>query len=375
MFRQNNIVLIGNSVVEQSKSIAHLNKRVVNIDSFNDRDLKGEKYKNSDPYGLVNDDVISILQSLELVKEDTLILVSSGYDSSNDFYEKLKKFGLIVSNSYKSISDIQNNSSLIAKLKSNNIRTPEIFSLEQSKNEEEVIIKDSSSSGGFGIKIFNKNLNQDKLENYEYCQKFIKGQAYSILFISNKDKQFEIVGINKIFNKKTVHTNFCFSGAESNIKLNKKQIQYLEGVIEFFISEYELIGINGIDFIISKDIYFLEINPRITQTCFLYNNSFEHGFVKAHIDAFLNKDLPSIKNISNASVAFETLFSNTKFIFNHCLLGYDFISNIPEVNTSINVGDPVCTVNITSEDEKKVNKLLSDNISLIKNKLTNIEII
>ena len=30
---------------------------------------------------------------------------------------------------------------------------------------------------------------------------------------------------------------------------------------------------------------------------------------------------------------------------------------------------------VTSEDGKKVNKLLSDNISLIKNKLTNIEII
>ena len=146
-------------------------------------------------------------------------------------------------------------------------------------------------------------------------------------------------------------------------------------MIEFFISEYELIGLNGIDFIISKDIYFLEINPRITQTCFLYNNSFEHGFVKAHIDAFLNKDLPSIKSIDNISVAFETLFSNTKFIFNYCLLEHDFISNIPEVNTSINVGDPICTVNITSEDGKKVNKLLSDNISLIKNKLTNIEII
>ena len=53
MFRQNNIVLIGNSVVEQSKSAAHLNKRVINIDSFNDRDLKGENYKNPDPYGLV----------------------------------------------------------------------------------------------------------------------------------------------------------------------------------------------------------------------------------------------------------------------------------------------------------------------------------
>ena len=57
MFLQNNIVLIGNSVVEQSKSIAHLNKRVINIDSFNDRDLKGENYKNSDLFSWVMSEI------------------------------------------------------------------------------------------------------------------------------------------------------------------------------------------------------------------------------------------------------------------------------------------------------------------------------
>ena len=45
-------------------------------------------------------------------------------------------------------------------------------------------------------------------------------------------------------------------------------------MISFFIKEFNLIGINGIDFIISNDIYFLEINPRITQTCFLYDRNF-----------------------------------------------------------------------------------------------------
>ena len=53
MFHQNNIVLIGNSLVEQSKSAAQLNKRVINIDSFNDEDLIGENYKNS--CGVLND--------------------------------------------------------------------------------------------------------------------------------------------------------------------------------------------------------------------------------------------------------------------------------------------------------------------------------
>ena len=49
--------------------------------------------------------------------------------------------------------------------------------------------------------------------------------------------------------------------------------------INFFVKEYELVGINGIDFIISDEIYFLEINARITQTSFLYNNFFKDGYV------------------------------------------------------------------------------------------------
>ena len=32
---------------------------------------------------------------------------------------------------------------------------------------------------------------------------------------------------------------------------------------------------------------------------------------------------------------------------------FSFVSNIPKTNTSIAVGDPICTVNSCSSDEKK----------------------
>ena len=54
MFPQNNIVLIGNALVSQSKSLLNLKKRIINIDSFNDADLIGENYLNPDPQGKVN---------------------------------------------------------------------------------------------------------------------------------------------------------------------------------------------------------------------------------------------------------------------------------------------------------------------------------
>ena len=44
--------------------------------------------------------------------------------------------------------------------------------------------------------------------------------------------------------------------------LDKKYMKNLEHMINFFVSEYGLVGINGIDFIIKDDIYFLEIKPK-----------------------------------------------------------------------------------------------------------------
>lgn len=116
MFPQNNIVLIGNSVVEQSKSIAHLKKRVINIDSYNDEDLIGEAYKNPNPYGLVNDDVLSILKDLNLKKSETLIIVSSGYERGKNFHKELQSYGKIIGNSSKTIKNLQDHKSLILKL-------------------------------------------------------------------------------------------------------------------------------------------------------------------------------------------------------------------------------------------------------------------
>lgn len=372
MFPQNNIVLIGNSIVEQSKSLAHLNKRIINIDSFNDEDIVGEKYINPNPHGIVNDSVITILKSLKLDNDDTLIVVSSEYSREKNYYNELSLYGKVIGNNQKIISILKDFKKLSKALKKQNINFPDIY-LTAKDETNNILIKNSYASGGFGVKKYKKHL--ESLCEDEYYQKYIQGQEYSILFISNKKKKFEIIGINKIYNKKTSYTDFCFSGAMSDVELNNKQLEYLTKTISFFVNNYNLIGINGIDFILTDKIYFLEINPRITQTCFMYDNIFKYGFVEAHIRSVLDNDLSVDKNKSLSIKCFENLFSNNTSLVDTHLNEFDFVSNIPKINNYIGTGEPICTINAKSSDEKKVKKILLDNISLVKNKLKNIEII
>ena len=69
------------------------------------------------------------------------------------------------------------------------------------------------------------------------------------------------------------------------------------------------------------------------------------------------------------------MFSNSVSLINYDLKKHNFVSNVPKINTNIDVGQPICTINVNSDDQKKTKNLLSDNILLIKNKLKNIEII
>ena len=374
MYHQNNIVLIGNSVTEQSKSIAHLKKRVICIDSFNDEDLVGEKFKNNNQYGLVNKQIIEILEDLKLNKEDTLIIVSSDYDQLANYYEQLKNFGYVVGNNLESILKIKNYKQLFSNLRKSNIVYPELY-LPKDNIKDNAIIKNTFISGGLGVRKYTSGINLNNLQENEFCQKFIDGLPCSVLFIANHNKEFVIIGINKIYNKKTKFTDYCFSGANSNHNVHDSELSALKKYINFFVENYNLIGINGIDYIKSGELYFLEINPRITQTAFLYDDVFENGFVDAHIHSCLTNTLPLINSNLIKNNKFETLFAKSPFLFNYDFSSFDFLLNIPEKGVYIEEGQPICTIFASSDSEKKTNKLLLDNILLVKNILKNIEII
>ena len=71
----------------------------------------------------------------------------------------------------------------------------------------------------------------------------------------------------------------------------------------------------------------------------------------------------------------KNLFAYSSFVIKTDLKEFSFVSNIPKINNHIEVGEPICTINSISDDEKKAKKLLLDNISLVKDKLITAEII
>ena len=180
MFPQNNLVFIGNSLVSISQSVKKLNKRVINIDSFNDTDLVGENFINSDQRGYVNQDVLLVLEKLNLRKNDTLIVVSGEYDSDKDYYNELSEFGYIAGNKQSTIQEIYNHEKLFSKLSKNNIKFPKKISHDEAKKSKNFLKKNFYSSGGLGIQ---KNIIQKQKKKTDFYQAYIEGDVFSIIFI------------------------------------------------------------------------------------------------------------------------------------------------------------------------------------------------
>ena len=181
------------------------------------------------------------------------------------------------------------------------------------------------------------------------------------------------IAITDLFSKNTNLSEFTFSGAHSNVLLDKKYIKSLERMINFFVSEYGLIGINGIDFIIKDDVYFLEINPRLTQTCFMYDYLFSNGFIEAHIEACTKNSISFNLKDRVYSYAFETMFAKNSFKFNLNVDTFNFLMNIPRKNTFIEVGHPICTICIKSTKTDDLQMLLKEKVDFFKKEFNKAE--
>ena len=119
----------------------------------------------------------------------------------------MQQYGKIIGNDYNTILKLKDHVNLSKKLKKHKIKYPKRFFLKENFKKT-VLIKNSFLSGGLGIKEYKSNI--DIYKNEEYFEEYIEGQAYSVLFISNKNKNLRLLVLIKFLIKKQRIVIFVF---------------------------------------------------------------------------------------------------------------------------------------------------------------------
>ena len=308
------------------------------------------------------------------------IVLTTGINTKN-FSGEFKKFRKIVRGN-KNTESVENKFKFYNKLK-NKFNVPltfqpsdvgELNEILQQYSDNQFILKPLQGSGGLGIFLLNnesshelKQLNEIcqniSLENY-ILQEYIEGTNVSSSVLSSHDDRKNLINSRLITEHDLGNDSYEYSGNilpldENSFKMfngNRTEIDAdelndeMRNTSEDLIKEFDLIGSNGVDYILDKngELKVIEINPRFQGTYELVENSLGINLLDAHIKACEGEiiDIPNPKQYSIKKIIYARKQVN---IGN---LNIPNVYDIPYEGVKIEKDQPLVTIISSNEDLK-----------------------
>lgn len=221
------------------------------------------------------------------------------------------------------------------------------------------LVKSMQGFGGTGIR---KYLGNDDTGTDTYWQRFQKGVAHSVLFLAN-GKQSQIVGFNRQWTTRLDgQSAFVFAGVINHTWLTDGQKAKLVAWLEKLVPAFSLKGLNSLDFIQDgEDSYVLEINPRPPASMQLYVADL---FIR-HINA-CNGELADLKLKQSEISGYQIVYAQQNLLIPEGFQWPQGIHDIPQVNTRIGIGQPICSmITRTHDPDTVMQQLHNQQISII----------
>lgn len=238
--------------------------------------------------------------------------------------------------------------------------------------------KDFDTAGGRGI---SKKNNIECKSKSVYLQKEISGRPLSVSFFVGP-KGILVFGYCENIFSSTDNFPYLYQGVIGPVEMSSKTNDHIFEIIKNISIEFELVGLNGLDFIlINENVYVLEINPRSTGAMEIFESYYCCSLLEMHCNAFSSPfEIDRYKNIKFfENKRLKNFFLGSKIVYAEkgMELTTDFAKqakllpfcrDIPN-NVFFKIGDPVCSIIIESFDIKTVNTLLLKANFIVKNLL------
>ena len=317
--------------------------------------------------------------SKDYLDEVDYIIPVSGI-SPNDFEKKHQK--KILGN--KDISKVSDKYNFYKEIK-DEFLTPKTFyvndvdeAIEIQKNNPEIqyIAKPVNGSGGYNTNLLN-NSSEFQLNDGEklIVQEYIEGINLSSSVLASKNEAKTIIN-SRLLTQHDFEKNNQFKYVGNILPLTEKSIlaqinnieainKKMEETSEKLIKKFNLIGSNGVDYILNKNgLYVLEINPRIQGTFECVQQALNINMLEAHIKACQNEIIATDN---------PKYYSYKKIIYSPETMKYEKIDldnlyDMPHIGSITQKDEPLLTIIDKDKDFDKLYKKV-ELASQIVNKL------
>lgn len=302
--------------------------------------------------------------SKDYIDEVDYIIPISGI-SPSDFSKKNQK--KILGNTQT--KEIEDKFKFYKKIK-DKFLTPETFILndvdeacEISNNysDKQFILKPLQGSGGYGVQIVNNEMEFELNDTRFIMQEYVNGISLSSSVLSNKNDAKTIIN-SRLLTMNDFEKNNSFIYVGNILPLTSKSImadvndinriiEEMENNSEKLAHEFNLIGSNGVDYILNENgLYVIEINPRLQGTFECVEKALGINMLDAHIKACQGEiiEIPEAKYYSYKKI----IYSPTRNKFEKIHL--ENIYDLPHIGSITEKSEPLLTIIDKNKDFDKL---------------------
>jgi predicted ATP-grasp superfamily ATP-dependent carboligase len=254
-------------------------------------------------------------------------------------------------------------------LRRRGIAAPDVHvddSQRRSKQDRSWLIKPLSSGGGHRVSVWQGQ----RLPRGTYRQELIEGISGSIVFVAANRRVVllgmsrQLIGEDAFGATGYKYCGSILSGADDPQFPRDEGLAEAASVLATSVAEeFNLTGVNGIDFVASDGWPFLvEVNPRWSASMELIERAYGLSVFQAHLNACVHASLPSFDfrharqdvNAVGKAVVFArrdvTVGNTSRWLSEAAVEGFGGIADVPHRDERIQAGRPVCTVFATGRD-------------------------
>ena len=323
---------------------------VVAIDAFADVDT--QKLAKKVIQVNVNDGQFNSQQLLHTLRQLDLIdciglAYGAGFEAQPELLNQIALIVPVIGNSAEAVEKCKQPRVFFALCDDVNMSYPET-AFGKPNNTVGWLQKTIGSSGGEHIKsVLPLDLTLDQQVYYQRKQ---AGIPISCLFLADGNHAL-IIGFNEQWCSPTILSPYRFGGVVSQAELNNLVENQVMQFIQAITQKLRLKGINSCDCIVKDDkVFVLEINPRLSASFSLYRAKRGNLF-DAHVAACLGK-LKEWPVIDPQSCAMQVVYAEQIAKVPMDMDWPEWISDIPQPDSVIPAGAPICTVTAEARTAK-----------------------
>lgn len=263
-----------------------------------------------------------------------------------DLIERLGSHFRVISNSPSEVERARNWNHLRPILEDCGASYPRSFHVDEdsdflSLDLKDAILKKKYSGGGLSARYISNVQDFPSISDDYLLQEFVPGKVYGCLVLSNGEKARAVSTNHQLIGEGFLNATsfkYCGNVVPSNLPFSVKS--EMKRVSEFLVSNLNLKGLNGVDFIYDGSrAYVIEVNPRLVDSfypscCFLDAN-----LLQSHLAAFSGRDLSNFQK-KDDFFAKAVFYAPENAVFDASLK--ENFSNVPPRGSRVGKNEPVC---------------------------------